>query len=72
MKAALSSSDGGFRAALASLLPWKEGGKREEKAVLVQHHPSVVEERRRLYRSHTLSYPGDERKAGQEGTALRT
>ena len=71
MKAALSSSDGGFRAALASLLPWKEGGKREEPAVLVQHHPSVVEERRRLYRSHTLSYPGDERKAGQEEGKVR-
>ena len=71
LKAALSSSDGGFRAALASLLPRKEGGKREEPAVLVQHHPSVVEERRRLYRSHTLSYPGDERKAGQEEGKVR-
>ena len=71
LKAALSSSDGGFRAALASLLPRKEGGKREEKVVLVQHHPSVVEERRRLYRSHTLSYPGDERKAGQEEGKVR-
>ena len=71
LKAALSSSDGGFRAALASLLPWKEGSKREEKVVLVQHHPSVVEERRRLYRSHTLSYPGDERKAGQEEGKMR-
>ena len=77
LKAALSSSDGGFRAALASLLPWKEGSKREEKvrreepALLVQHHPSVVEERRRLYRSHTLSYPGDERKARQEEGKVR-
>ena len=77
LKAALSSSDGGFRAALASLLPRKEGSKREEKVrreeptVLVQHHPSVVEERRRLYRSHTLSNPGDERKAGQEEGKMR-
>ena len=77
LKAALSSSDGGFRAALASLLLRKEGSKREEKVrreeptVLVQHHQSVVEERRRLYRSHTLSNPGDERKAGQEEGKMR-
>ena len=85
LRAAISSSEGGFRAALASLLPWKEGGRREEKgrrvegsqssnqpapATLLDHHPSVAEERRRLYRSHTLSCPGEEgrrrNKAGEE------
>ena len=84
LRAALSSSEGGFRAALASLLPWKEG-RREEKGrrgegsqssnqpspvPLLDHHPSVAEERRRLYRSHTLSCPGEEgrrRKGGEEG-----
>ena len=84
LRAALSSSEGGFKAALASLLPWKEG-RREEKGrrgegsqssnqpppvPLLDHHPSVAEERRRLHRSHTLSCPGGEerrRKPGEEG-----
>ena len=80
LRAALSSSEGGFRAALASLLPWKEGKREEKKGnqssnqplpqVLLYHHPSVAEERRRLYRSHTLSCPGEEgrrRKVADEG-----